>query len=482
MAVTAGVVKRASWCLVVAAIIAWSVGTALHAPLFAASAEEGDVKAGSLIKGSLPAVYYSSADGKRYVFPNEKTYRTWYDDFTGVRIIKDTTLAAMMIGGNVTYRPGVKLVKVTTDPNVYAVASGGVLRHVVTEAVAAALYGPRWAKDVEDIPDAFFVNYTVGAPITSAADYERLAELASASTIDADQRVNISTQPKTPVPAPLPAPAPSGPMTTTQPDAPGHRTSTTGRFVRTDIVVDTDSINPSDDALNEFARIANNILVLRADTEMRFDRTYRMSYRSALESCGSCPTGQDRGGTVLTPLMNLYANVPEPEFIVFFRGDNVSLTYGGYAASYQSAHASFRNRFTSARGRTDDVYVSVSNWGHRFNICGYDRTDLRNPQHVSDVAINGECRNRPGTPCVLQSGYWQCNDAEALNAFYARPYAFAAATAVHELMHQFGSDGVYNHYGASGCTIPTSSDLNAGQAYAQICPTVFDLFVGSYHE
>ncbi len=247
--------------------------------------------------------------------------------------------------------------------------------------------------------------------------------------------------------------------------------------------MDTDSFNPPDDALSEFARIANNILVLRADTEMRFGTTYRMSYRTALEQCRSCPTGQDPGGTVLTPLMNLYANAPEPEFIIFFRGDNVSLTYGGYAASYQSAHASFRNRFTSARGRTNDVYVSVSDWGHRFNICGYDRTDLRNPQHVSDVAINGECRNRPGTPCVLQSGYWQCNDAEALSSFYGRSgYTFAAATAVHELMHQFGSDGVYNHYGASGCTVPTSSDLDTAQAYAVICPVVFDLFMGSYHE
>ena len=43
-------------------------------------------------------------DGKRYVFPNEATYRSWYSDFSTVQTITDKEPAQITIGGNVTYR------------------------------------------------------------------------------------------------------------------------------------------------------------------------------------------------------------------------------------------------------------------------------------------------------------------------------------------------------------------------------------------
>ena len=96
---------------------------------------------------------------------NERVYFTWYLDFSQVKVISDADLAQIPLGGNITYRPGAKLVKVQTNPKVYAVARGGVLRWLETEAVAARLYGPDWNKQIDYIPDAFFVNYTIGAPI-----------------------------------------------------------------------------------------------------------------------------------------------------------------------------------------------------------------------------------------------------------------------------------------------------------------------------
>ncbi len=144
--------------------IAWSVGIgSLALPSMASAATPGD-----LIKASTPAVYYFAADGKRYVFPNEKTYFSWYMDFSSVRTISDSELASYAIGGNVTIRPGTKLVKITTDPKVYAVSPNGTLHWVESEAIAIALYGSSWASRVVDVPDGFFVNYTVGASISSA--------------------------------------------------------------------------------------------------------------------------------------------------------------------------------------------------------------------------------------------------------------------------------------------------------------------------
>lgn len=121
---------------------------------------------GSLIKGSGSAVYYCGNDGKRYVFVNDKAYFSWYPDFSTVQTISDETLAQISIGGNVTYRPGVRLVKSQSDTKVYAIARGGVLRWIMTEGIAARLFGANWNQQIDDISDAFFVNYKIGAPIT----------------------------------------------------------------------------------------------------------------------------------------------------------------------------------------------------------------------------------------------------------------------------------------------------------------------------
>lgn len=122
---------------------------------------------GSLIKGTaFSAVYYCGADGKRYVFPNPGVFFSWYPDFSTVQTITDDQLINAPLGGNVTYRPGTRLVKIQTDPKVYAVSKGGVLRWVTTEDKTQELYGADWSKKVVDVPDAFFADYEIGEAIT----------------------------------------------------------------------------------------------------------------------------------------------------------------------------------------------------------------------------------------------------------------------------------------------------------------------------
>jgi hypothetical protein len=124
-------------------------------------------QAGDLIKmDGLSAVYYLGDDGQRYVFPNESTYFSWYSDFSGVVTVPSSELQSYPIGGNVTMRPGTNLVKITTDPTVYAVEPGGELRSIVSEDNAKDLYGDNWASRVVDVPDAFFVNYEQGSALT----------------------------------------------------------------------------------------------------------------------------------------------------------------------------------------------------------------------------------------------------------------------------------------------------------------------------
>lgn len=125
-------------------------------------------EAGALIR--IPensSVYYCGADGKRYVFPNFKTYATWYSDFSSVKTISLEEMSKIMLGGNITYRPGVKLVKIQTDPHVYAVDLNGTLRLMITPEIAEKYYGANWNKNVEDIPDTFFTNYKIGNPVNN---------------------------------------------------------------------------------------------------------------------------------------------------------------------------------------------------------------------------------------------------------------------------------------------------------------------------
>ena len=118
--------------------------------------------AGVLVKApASSSVYYISGDN-RYVFPNDQTYKSWYSDYSAITSVTDEQLASLTLAGNVTYRPGKRLVKVQTDPKVYAVSENGTLRWITTEEVAATLYGSNWGQQIDDIPDVFFTNYKVG--------------------------------------------------------------------------------------------------------------------------------------------------------------------------------------------------------------------------------------------------------------------------------------------------------------------------------
>jgi hypothetical protein len=143
--------------------------------------------AGADVNDSCKAVYYLGADGKRYVFPNQKTFDTWYDSFADVRVVSLEELSTYAIGGNVTYRPGVKLIKVDTDPKVYAVNKNGALHWVQTEALANQLYGVNWAQQVEDIPVSFFINYRLDSDVATANDYNPTAAKAGSPTINANK-------------------------------------------------------------------------------------------------------------------------------------------------------------------------------------------------------------------------------------------------------------------------------------------------------
>ncbi|MBD3360100.1 MAG: hypothetical protein GF365_05350 [Candidatus Buchananbacteria bacterium] len=146
-----------------------------------------DIDYGDLIKASTQAVYYYGADGKRYVFPSQGVYLSWYDDFSQVKKITDQQLALIPIGGNVTYKPGVYLVKITTEPKVYAVDQDGQLKWITSENIANSVYGNNWQQKIKDVPDVFFTDYELAGEIKNSEDYNPGQLIEQIKTINQDK-------------------------------------------------------------------------------------------------------------------------------------------------------------------------------------------------------------------------------------------------------------------------------------------------------
>lgn len=136
-------------------------------------AAKPDIPPGQLVKAaSSSAVYYIDEDLTRHVFPNARVFQSWYDGFGEIITVEDEDISEFPLSGTVPYKPGKRLIKIQTDPRVYAVDDGGVLRWVKSEAAARALYGKNWNKFVDDLPDSYFANYTMGEDVDDSQDFD----------------------------------------------------------------------------------------------------------------------------------------------------------------------------------------------------------------------------------------------------------------------------------------------------------------------
>ncbi len=156
-----------------------AVATIDHLTKFILRAKSNTVPAGSLVKVSgKSTVYYIGHDNKRYPFPSDKIFFTWYENFNSVLTINQTELLNHNLGGNITTRPGTKLVQfvnldnegriVVDDPKVYAVEPTGKIRWIKTAAIASALYGPTWEQKIIPTWNYLYTNYTLGTEISQA--------------------------------------------------------------------------------------------------------------------------------------------------------------------------------------------------------------------------------------------------------------------------------------------------------------------------
>ncbi len=156
--------------------------------------------AGDVVKGTTSKnVSYFGNDGKRYTFPSNKVFFSWFKDWSKVKTVSDDQLGDIALVGTMPYRAGTQLVKIQTDPKVYAVEPGGKLRWIETESVAISLYGSAWAKKVRDVdPTIFPYVYKISTDSISVAIYPAGSLVKSGADtyyiVDATHKRKVTTE------------------------------------------------------------------------------------------------------------------------------------------------------------------------------------------------------------------------------------------------------------------------------------------------
>ena len=129
------------------------------------------------------AVYYYGVDGKRHAFTTESVFKSWFNDFDDLVILSEAVMSSIPLGKNVTYRPGERMVKFSTN-TVYAVSYGGLLRPIANAEIAETLFGSDWISLINIVDDVFYGNYRIGAGVESSSSFSWSSARSATTTID----------------------------------------------------------------------------------------------------------------------------------------------------------------------------------------------------------------------------------------------------------------------------------------------------------
>jgi hypothetical protein len=231
-----------------------------------------------------------------------------------------------------------------------------------------------------------------------------------------------------------------------------------------DIVVDLESFNPSEEEINEVIEVA----------KFKFKQLTNLNLE--LRNIHFLGSLREEGSNTNNPKkMFQYKQILNDKsvngVIVLTKEFNTE-EQGGFSVAYE--FPDYCNGFKSKYGQ-NRIYYAYMDWEHKYSICGY-----KDGEHISDISIGGECTNQPGTPCVFNGDYYICENAQ--ENFYSNPANFMGSLFVHELMHPFGENGKYDHYGINNCPEVSETNLEDAQYYCGLCPNVYDNFKESFVE
>ena len=125
-----------------------------------------DYTSGKWIKlADKTAVYHLDSNNIRHAYPTQAVWESyWEEDFSFVETIDADEMASYALGRNVPFKSG-GLIKIPSVPKVYYVSQNASIHWVTKEATAKSMFGSNWASTVKDLPESFFLDYSVGVDI-----------------------------------------------------------------------------------------------------------------------------------------------------------------------------------------------------------------------------------------------------------------------------------------------------------------------------
>ncbi|MBT3406143.1 hypothetical protein HN419_03155 [Candidatus Woesearchaeota archaeon] len=181
-----------------------------------------------------------------------------------------------------------------------------------------------------------------------------------------------------------------------------------------------------------------------------------------------------------------------PDYVIIFRSNTISLSYGGYAiTSSNLIEEGYCNNFVSPYQSANLIWGAVIDWTHIYSGCGYDLEHYKSTgelNHISNVSLDdGSCKNQAGIACVFNDivEYYACSNKDPSHPYLQSKMSFLAFVAIHELLHHFGNTHNYDHFGTDTC-----DDIMGSEDYKQswnhlssfgMCPYTIDNLATSYN-
>ena len=114
---------------------------------------------GDLIRGSSPSIWQIGEDGKRHLFPDDFTFKSWSNQYEWVITANDEKIQRVPQGEPMLIYPGYAIVGFIGDPNLYSVRGVGVLQKLASFAQAQQKYGKNWRTRIHIYPKELKAQY-----------------------------------------------------------------------------------------------------------------------------------------------------------------------------------------------------------------------------------------------------------------------------------------------------------------------------------
>lgn len=162
--------------IVIAVSVTITASTAVMAASQAISTKT-TLPMGTLFKfNGKPQVYYVAENTIAYPIPDEATFYSWFASFNKVKSYEQKNIGNSLSKTIITIKPGTRVIKFGSQPELYTVGKGARIRWIRDEATLVALFGEQWQNYFVNLNYIRRNDYVIGVDIKKPTDFDRAKE------------------------------------------------------------------------------------------------------------------------------------------------------------------------------------------------------------------------------------------------------------------------------------------------------------------